>query len=503
MQHAVIYARYSSDLQSKESIADQLRECRKYASSNGYIITKEYIDQGISGASMRQRPNINQMLSDARDKNFEIVITEGIDRLSRSQRDIADIYQNLTFADVKIMSVCEGLISELHIGLKGTMNALFLKDLKQKVKRGQIGRLKNGRQPCGICYGYNIVHGEERGVRSINEEQAEVVRRIYDLYNEGQSPRAIAKALNSDGVPSPRGKQWQASTINGNRKRASGILENPIYVGRRLYNRQSFIKDPQTGKEVARTNPREEWEEHEVPDLAIVTKSQWDKVRARKDQNPSKPSSCRRPVHLISGLLQCEECGGPYTVYKKGKLSCSRRRERGICENNIHVKRTEATERILEALRKHLLDPSYIQVFIDEYQREWAKLAGSNNRNMLKLEKAISVCSNKIDGLVKVIEDGSYSNAILQQLSNRETELAKLYKSLMLIPKNDVLPPPTNLTTRWASVLDDIDGLLIKEDIPHAADLLKGILAKVQVRKTKEREYTLLMDVSVGRGRET
>ena len=383
------------------------------------------------------------------------------------------------------------------------MNALFLKDLKQKVKRGQIGRLQKGRQPCGLCYGYNIVHGEERGVRSINQEQAEVVRRIYDLYNEGQSPRAIAKVLNAEGIPSPRSGQWQASTINGNRKRASGILENPIYVGRRLYNRQSFIKDPQTGKEVARINPREEWEEHEVPDLAIVTAKQWDKVRTRKDQNPSKPSSCRRPVHLISGLLQCEECGGPYTVYKKGKLSCSHRRERGMCENNIHVKRTEATERILEALRKYLLDPSYIQVFISEYQREWARLAGDHNRDKLRFEKNILACSKKIEGLVKVIENGSTSDAVLSQLLIREKELSELKKNLILIPTNDVLPPPENLTTRWASVLDNINDLIIDEDIPHAADLLKGIVSKVQVRKIKEREYTLLMDVSVGRGRGT
>jgi len=503
MKRAVIYARFSSELQRTESIQDQLRECREYANSKDYIISKEYFDEGISGASMQLRPSINQMLDDARKNMFDLVITEGIDRLSRNQKDIADIYQKLNFSGVKIHSLIEGEISVLHIGFKGTMNALFLNDLKQKVKRGQKGRLKEGRQPCGICYGYDVVHGEERGVRSINQEQAEVIRRIYDLYNEGQSPRAIAKVLNNEGIPSPRGGQWNASSINGNSKRASGILENPIYIGRMLYNRQSFKRDPLTGKEVGRTNPKEEWEEHEVPDLAIVTAKQWDNVRARKDQNPSKPYSCRRPIHLISGLLRCEECGGPYTVYKKGKLSCSRRRERGICKNNIHVKQTEATERILQNLRKYLLDPSYIQVFIDEYQREWAKLAGSNNREMLKLENAISVCSNKIDGLVKVIEDGLSSNAILQQLSNRETELEELQQSLKHIPKNDALPPPENLTSRWASVLDNIDSLLTEEDIPHASDLLKGILAKVQVRKTKEREYTLLMDVSVGRGRET
>ena len=127
---------------------------------------------------------------------------------------------------------------------------------------------------------------------------------------------------------------------------------------------------------------------------------------------------------------------------------------RDRCENNIHVKRTEATERILEALRKYLLDPSYIQVFISEYQREWARLAGDHNRDKLRFEKNILACSKKIEGLVKVIENGSTSDAVLSQLLIREKELSELKKNLILIPTNDVLPPPENLTTRWASVLD-------------------------------------------------
>jgi hypothetical protein len=113
----------------------------------------------------------------------------------------------------------------------------------------------------GNSYGYDVVKrvgddGEPvRGERQINPQQATIVRRIFAEYAAGSSPKAIARALNRDNVSGPRSREWSASTIHGQRRRGNGILNNELYIGRIIWNRLRFIKDPETGKRVARFNP--------------------------------------------------------------------------------------------------------------------------------------------------------------------------------------------------------------------------------------------------------
>ena len=125
-------------------------------------------------------------------------------------------------SDVRLLTQAEGEISELHVGLKGTMNALFLKDLAQKTRRGQRGRIEAGKIPGGKSYGYRIIRkllpdgSVTAGEREIKPKEAAIVTRIFKEYAEGMAPRQIATRLNREGVPSPRGGLWNASTINGN-----------------------------------------------------------------------------------------------------------------------------------------------------------------------------------------------------------------------------------------------------------------------------------------------
>ena len=98
----------------------------------------------------------------------------------------------------------------------------------------------------------------------------------------GESPRDIAATLNREGIPGPKSGLWNASTIAGSRKRANGILENSLYVGRIVWNRQSFIKDPETGRRVSRPNPKSEWMTAEAPELRIIDDDLFDRVRKRR-----------------------------------------------------------------------------------------------------------------------------------------------------------------------------------------------------------------------------
>jgi site-specific DNA recombinase len=151
MKRAAIYARYSSDLQSSASIEDQVRECQARAVQLGFEIVETYADAAISGSHLLNRPAINSLLRDAARGAFDVVLAEALDRLSRNLGDIAKLFEKLTHYGVRIVTIAEGEITELHVGLKGTMNALFLKDMAAKVRRGQRGRIEAGKATAGLA----------------------------------------------------------------------------------------------------------------------------------------------------------------------------------------------------------------------------------------------------------------------------------------------------------------------------------------------------------------
>jgi DNA invertase Pin-like site-specific DNA recombinase len=160
-----IYARYSSDKQREASIEDQVRLCEERAAREGWRVVKHYTDHAISGASLI-RPGIQALMQDAQGGKFDVVLTESLDRISRDQEDIAGVYKRLRFAGVKIHTLSEGEIAELHIGFTGTMSALYLKSLGEKTWRGQSGRVRAGKSGGGNCYGYDVVRGPEERERT-------------------------------------------------------------------------------------------------------------------------------------------------------------------------------------------------------------------------------------------------------------------------------------------------------------------------------------------------
>jgi DNA invertase Pin-like site-specific DNA recombinase len=180
-----IYARYSSDQQSDASIDDQIRLCKERIAREGWSLEQVYRDAAISGASTL-RPGYQAMLEGVRDGGFDIVLAEALDRLSRDQEDVAGLYKRLRFAGVRLITLAEGEISELHIGLKGTMNALFLKDLADKTRRGLRGRVAAGKSAGGIAYGYKVV-------RSV-DAHGEQVRAVM-VVSRARSSAAITAAL--------------------------------------------------------------------------------------------------------------------------------------------------------------------------------------------------------------------------------------------------------------------------------------------------------------------
>lgn len=258
---AAIYARYSSRMQREASIEDQVRLCAERAEREGWSVIQTFSDMAVSGASMH-RPGLQALLDHVERGGIDVIVAEALDRLSRDQADVAALYKQLTFHGVEVVTLAEGAVSELHVGLKGTMNQLFLKDLAAKTRRGLRGRVEAGLSGGGKAYGYDVVRriGEDglpvTGERAINPGEAGIVRRIFHDFANGLSPKAIAHALNDEGIPGPRGKLWRDTAIRGHRARGTGLLNNELYVGRLVWNRMRYIKDPATGKARVATQSR-------------------------------------------------------------------------------------------------------------------------------------------------------------------------------------------------------------------------------------------------------
>ena len=123
-----------------------------------------------------------------------------------------------------------------------------------------------------------------RGGRTVNETEAETVRRVFREFADGASPRAIARRLNGEGVSGPSGKLWMDTTIRGHAKRGAGLINNELYIGRLVWNRLRYVKNPETGKRVSRINPPEEWVVAEVPELRIVDDELWQAVKHRQGE---------------------------------------------------------------------------------------------------------------------------------------------------------------------------------------------------------------------------
>jgi site-specific DNA recombinase len=261
-----IYARYSSDLQRLTSIEDQLRRCREYAAQQGWTVVEEFVrcNEARSAATLSDREALQSLLA-------------------RYLPDVLKMNDSLQYHGVFIYAVaqrldCREKTSRPLLTLHGMMDEQFLVSLGEKVHRGQEGRALNGFQPGGKCYGYRNVPIEDpsrsgkygrfaiSGVKlEIAEEEAAVVRRIFETYAAGSSQAAIAKTLNAESVPSPNPpktrpvRTWCVSSI-------FEMLRNERYRGVFVWNRTKKERNPETGRKTSRPRPESDWKRIDVPE---------------------------------------------------------------------------------------------------------------------------------------------------------------------------------------------------------------------------------------------
>jgi site-specific DNA recombinase len=280
------YARYSTDMQRESSIEDQLRNVRARCAREGWPAPMVYSDAAISGARS-DRPGFRALLADATARKLDVLLVDDLSRLSRDKDDTGKAIKRLTFAGVRVIGVSDGTDTsrdgyELDTGIRAVIGEHYLRDLAKKTHRGLTGRALSGACAGGLPYGYRVT---AVGQRAIDADQATVVRRIFADYVAGLSPRAIAGMLNHEGVRAARGDTWCLSAIHGDRKRGIGILANPIYAGRQIWNRSRWVKHPDTGRRLRQERPESDWIITDHPELAIIDAATWNAAQARQRRN--------------------------------------------------------------------------------------------------------------------------------------------------------------------------------------------------------------------------
>jgi hypothetical protein len=304
-----------------------------------------------------------------------------------------------------------------------------------------------------------------------------VIRRVFAETAAGRTPREIARKLNAEGVPSPSGGVWNASTINGSRKRGNGVLRNELYVGQLVWNRQRMLKNPDTGRRVTKTNAAGDHMREEVPHLRIVPADVWERVQAiMTAKGGERPQDRRRPRYVFSGLVRCGQCGGSYVSIggKYAKLGCSRRRERGDCDNirAISVRIIEA--RILAALQDHLLDDGVVAEVMREYVAERRRLKANAERDASRRSRRLAEIQREYDRTVDAIAKGDLPSSAGRKLFALEEERTAI-EAEAARQSPDVIEFHPALIEKYRRLVADLRTALAARDEESKAEIITSV----------------------------
>lgn len=407
MKIAVIYARYSSDNQTEQSIEGQLRVCEQYAQNNNIAILNTYIDRAMTGTN-DNRPAFQQMIKDSANKEFDYILVYKIDRFSRNKYEIAKNKKILKDNGVKLLSAMEnipdtpeGIILE---SLLEGMAEYYSAELSQKVKRGMNEtRLKGNFTGGTIIYGYKV----ENHKILINEEQAEVVRYIYKQYALGTYVKDIIDSLTSKGILN-KGKPFARNTIYN-------ILKNEKYAGIFRHGNEVF--------------------ENMYP--RIVSADVYDIVRNKTKANKYGKRSTE-VIYLLRHKLTCgycaepisAECGTTSTGQKRRYYKCLGRKRHNGCKKSM-VRKELLENFVLDNIIKILHKPQIMECVVNNIMQ--AQNNQSNNRTLLNtLNKDKKQAEFALQNVMKAVEQGIINNTTNKRIKELESTIEELDKQIII-----------------------------------------------------------------------
>ncbi len=501
----VIYARFSTENQNASSIEDQARVCRAKATALGLTVAAVHADAAVSGGvPLRSRSGGAALMAD----RFDVLIVESLSRLSRDTVDGEMEMRRLEHRGVRIIGASDGYDSEQGDMRKmmrivaGAMNEKLRHDIGDMTHRGLAGQVERGFHAGGVSFGYRSVvaghdaKGEPIGHRlEIYEPEAETVREIFARYSAGESCQRIAADLNVRRVVGPRGGTWCVSAIYGSPAKGSGILNNEVYVGRYVWNRSRWVRNPDTRKRERLMRPEAEWKVDERPQLRIIDDATWYAVRARMTGTRAEGGRAGRggvPTTLLGGILRCGLCGGAVVKTSATSYGCSARRDRGRA---VCVGVSAATKRVDEELvghvRQHLESPAILA----QLEREAALVVtdrGTRHGNRRELGQRVCDLEAEARRLADAVAAVGISPALTSRLREVEAEVAGLKRAQASAPFATL---SSTVRESVRALLRDLGGAL-KAELPVARDALRAALGDVRLQPEGDGVYAVFEDTA-------
>ncbi len=381
-KRAVLYARISGDdrKNATSGVDGQLEECRKYATEKGYLIVEEFFeerDKHTSGADWL--PELNKIIQLASKNKFDVLIVRELDRLARNRFKQMSVEIELGRHNISV-EYAKGQYADTPEGrlLKGLMGE-FAEFEREKIKERMVGgtlrSIKKGniKVSNNPPYGYKVVKKNGLRVLAIVDEEANVVRLIFDLYaNQNYTIYAIAKYLNENNIAKPRSTKrgWSHGALHN-------ILKNESYIGNWYYRKTKWVKSLKSGKPISIPRPKNEWLLVKVP--PIVSTSIFQRVQKRREEN-KRQNKQRKNTYALGGMLTCGHCGNGMSGItwkdKSGKQTyvCNLKHGKGRYEyaqpcNSPYYKVHEVDNAVWQWLKSILLSPERLRTELEKYQQ--------------------------------------------------------------------------------------------------------------------------------------
>lgn len=410
------YARYSTDKQTENSIAYQLNKINEYCNNHNITLSNIYIDEASSGTNTDRKGFID-MIADAKLKKFDTII---IYDTSRGSRDVADWFnfrKTMMTLNIEVISCTQHLgrldnpsdfLSELiQVGL----GQHFVLDTRQKSMAGVAEKAKQGQFLGGYApLGYKIIDGQYH----IIESEAKIVRKIFLMYSEGKSYKDIMVELSD--VVGRRGKPLSKNTI-------LGILKNERYIGTYTWNKRKmkFLTKYAGGQ----LNPNVTKIENSIP--RIIDDKIWELCQMRIADKKRRAVNKAKREYLLSGLIECAECGGSYvghTSVKKGSEYKSY-----ICGNKYRNRTCKAKNISAEELESFVV--AHVKNFIsntdfNDLANEIVEKINSAKRDITAEKKELKEIETKIKNGINAVLSGIDVPELKEEIENLRHKKSEL-----------------------------------------------------------------------------
>ena len=398
-----IYTRVSTTEQAEEgySIEEQERLLKEFCKRNEYEIYKVYSDRGISGKSISARPALKELLKDAEENKFNLVITWKINRLARNTLNLLQIVDMLDKRNIAFRSYSEQFETETPMGkfslqMMGAVGELERGTIAQNVKMGMLARARDGKWCGNRVYGYDLVpvEGSQNKKRRetklvINNEEAEAIKIMFDMYSNGSGYKAITQKLNKLGYKTKKGNPFSVGSIKE-------MLMNPVYIGKVRYN----VRQDWSEKRRRNINPDPIIVDgiHE----AIINVETWDKVQLLIEQKKGKPSRIHDGEFPLTGILKCPVCGAGMVIMRTSRkrvdgtkhrlsyYSCGAWKNKGttVCNSNS-IRTDKANEYVFGKLSELLSNDKMVKAIVSNINKERKNKVDPSKKELERIDKEL------------------------------------------------------------------------------------------------------------------